>query len=134
MSRSKVESIGVAAERGRTENEARQRAAQEANDNDDVLSLRLFHLSKIAHLAAFAAESRRVLEGIEDATRFRPEIREAISAGVSDSEYWTDLEDTSGEVLSNLAHELEKINIDLTDTVYGLALVSKGGTGEERKE
>lgn len=64
----------------------------------DVLSLKLYHLTEIVKLAAFAAEYQRAeAEG-----------------------------DTSG-VLYYVAEQLQEVNSEFTESVHGLARALKGG-------
>lgn len=69
-----------------------------ATTTADVLSLKLYHLTEIVKLAAFAAEYQR-----------------AATEG-----------DTAG-VMYYVAAQLEEVNSELIETVYDLARAKKGG-------
>ncbi|MDO8713777.1 MAG: hypothetical protein Q7K13_04775 [Polynucleobacter sp.] len=108
--------------------EAQQRIADAAKTKADVLSLKLYNLIKAVKLAAFAADMRRTLEGIDDATHFRPEMREIINEAAPYSRNWLEMEDPTSEVLLDLASQIETINSEFTETVYDLAQAKTGST------
>lgn len=87
----------------------------------DALSLRMYHLGKTLELAAFAAEARRVLSAIDQASSFRPELKKVMNEGIDAGEDWKCLEDASGEVLRQLAIQVQEINTEFTDAAYSLA-------------
>lgn len=87
----------------------------------DALSCKLFNLAEIVKLAAFAAESRRVLEGIENAANGRPEIEKFIDHSTPTPHNWIEMPDSTGNVLEQVAKELEAINNAFVSTVYKLA-------------
>ena len=60
-------------------------------DQSDEYSLKIYHLMNVVKLAAFAAEARRVLIGIDDATHYRPEMRAAIKQSVELSRNWPEM-------------------------------------------
>ena len=94
----------------------------------DVLSLKLYNLTEIVKLAAFAAEARRTLSGIQDVMHYRPEMREAITNNVNSSANWSEMSDNTGDVLHYVANELQDVNSEFTGAVYALArAVKKGG-------
>lgn len=98
-----------------------ERIAGVATDKADDLSLRLNHLTGLVKLAAFAIEARRVLSGIHEAVSYRPELAQAIMAATSCSNSWRAMNDNSGEILSYVACQLEKVNTEFTDSVYSLS-------------
>lgn len=111
-----------------TKTEAQQHIAKAATGKADALSLKLFNITEIVKLAAFAAEARRILEEIENVVQFRPEMKEVISDGITESANWLEMEDASSHVLSYVARELEKINTEFTETVYALVRAKTGST------
>ena len=102
--------------------------ADEATHKADVLSLKLYHLTEIVKLAAFSAEARRTLKGIDDATFWRSEMKGFIEDAVSASNNWLELDDATSNVLAYVAGQLEEVNVDFTQNLYDLAAVKAGGT------
>lgn len=94
----------------------------------DALSLKLYHLTEIVKLAAFSAEARRTLKGIDDATAWHPEMKGFIEDAVSASNNWLELEDAASNVLVYVAGQLEEIKLDFTQSLCDLASVKTGGT------
>lgn len=90
----------------------------------DELSLRMYHLGEILKLAAFAAESRRVLNGVDTALFCRPEIKKTLDGSIDSFSNWVEMEDSSGVVLENLARQVEQINSEFTQCVYDMALAA----------
>ena len=87
----------------------------------DAISLTLCNITEIVKLAAFAAETRRTLEGIRNALHYREEMQEVIRGSVTNSSNWTEMEDPSGNVLDYVAVQLEQINDDLNKNFENLA-------------
>lgn len=100
------------------------RAAQRSADD---LSLKLFQITEIVKLAAFAAESRRVLEGIRNVAHYRPEMQKVIEDSSKCPNTWTEMDDSTGNVLDYIARELEDINTAFVEAVYDLAEKKNGG-------
>jgi hypothetical protein len=105
-----------------------QRIANAAMTKADALSLTLHNLTEIVRLAAFAAESRRTLEGIKNAMHFRPEMQEVIDGAVPYASNWLEMEDTTGEVLRYTADQLEEVKSEFTESLYDLARAMPTGT------
>lgn len=87
----------------------------------DALSLRMCNLGKTMELAAFAADARRVLVGIDDAIFFRPEIKKTLNDSIPYFSEWKEWEDASGEVLRHLAIQIQQLNEEFTTAVYDVA-------------
>lgn len=98
-----------------------------ATTTADVLSLKLYHLIGTVKLAAFAAEARRALNAIESIASTNPAISQRIQDSVTAFSGWSEIEDNLGEVLQNVASQLEDVSCDFSETVYDLARAKKGG-------
>ena len=94
------------------------------------MSLKLFNLTEIVKLASFAAEARRVLKGIRDSATYNPDMEKFIDDSSECPHTWTEMDDSTGNVLDHLARELGAINISFTEAVYDLA---NGKTGNADK-
>ncbi|MDB5745095.1 MAG: hypothetical protein JWR68_3410 [Polaromonas sp.] len=92
-----------------------------ATSRADDLSLKLYNLTEIVKLAAFASEARRTLKGIDSVMKHHPEMRADVTSSVDTSNNWLVMEDTTSTVLSYMARELEAVNSDFTQTMYDLA-------------
>ena len=101
--------------------EAQKRMASAATRKADDLSLKLFNLTEIVKLASFAAEARRVLEGIKDAAAYNPDMQKVIDNSSVHPHTWTEMDDSTGNVLDYIGRELGSINIGFTEAVYDLA-------------
>ena len=84
----------------------------------DALSLRLYQFEQVLKLAAFAAEARRTLSEINSAIAFSPEIEAKLSERVESFNNWMEMDDTAGETLRFVAHEIGIINQDFVDIAY----------------
>lgn len=115
-----------------TNTDAQQRRSAAATAQSDEISLTLHNLTEIVKLAAFAAEARRTLAGIDNTTHYQSEMREVIRTSVSNSENWDEMEDSMGEVLTFVARQLEKVNGDFTKNLYDLAHPGRGRTESEK--
>ena len=102
-----------------------ERMADAATDKADDLSSRLNQLTEIVKLAAFAADARRTLVAIQEATHYRPDMQKVID-NVPLAHNWLTHECNVGEVLSYVADQLEEVNDGFTDGVYGLSRLKKG--------
>ena len=102
--------------------------ADEATRKADDLSLKLYYLTEIVKLAAFSTEARRTLRGIENVKCWRPETEKFIEDAVASSNNWTEMEDATSNVLTYVARQLDEVNTDFTQNVYGLAAIKAGGT------
>jgi hypothetical protein len=98
-----------------TKTKAQERIAKAATAKADELSLKLYHLTKIVRLAAFATESRRTLQGIENALFFRPEMQEVLADAVPCFNNWAEMEDATSDVLCYAADQLEEISGGFTE-------------------
>lgn len=104
-----------------------ERIALVAIGKADELSLNLFNLTEIVKLAAFAAESRRVLNDITNSAAHLPEIAKFIENSSECAYTWEDMSDSTGNVLGYISMQLDIVNKGFLDTVYDLA------QGTERK-
>lgn len=112
--------------------EVQQRRAAAATAQAVEISMMLSDLTAMVKLAAFATEARRTLAEIDNALHFRPEIQKVVHDSVSNSAQWSALEDNTGDVLSYVARQLEKVNDDFTENLCDLARSSKGRTEPEK--
>ncbi len=112
--------------------QAQQRIAEAAIAQADEISLKLCNLTEIVKLAAFAAEARRTLEEIKNVMHYRPEMQKVIKDGVLNASNWSELEDNTGDVLGYVARQLEKVNDDFTQNLYGLAHAKTGSIESEK--
>lgn len=110
-----------------SEREALIDAMRDASNAD---SLALYRLANITKLAAFACESRRVLEGVENALVYDKEVRAAISQRVSAWSTWTEMEDVTGEVLQGVARQMEALNDVISGRPFDLAKRFEGADHE----
>jgi hypothetical protein len=110
-----------------TKIKAQQRIAKVATAKADELSLKLHHLTKIVRLAAFAAESRRTLQGIENALTFRPEMQEVLAEVVPCINNWAEMEDAVGDVLCYAADQLEEVYSGFTEITAEVSERIKAG-------
>jgi hypothetical protein len=95
--------------------------ADAATSKADDLSLKLYGLTEIVKLAAFASEARRTLQGISGVMKHHPEMQAAVATSVGTSSNWEALEDVTGNVLAHLARELDAVNVEFTQAAYALA-------------
>lgn len=112
--------------------EAQGRIADAAISKVNDLSLKLYQLTEIVKLAAFSAEARRTLEGIENAKAFHPGMEKAIAGAVQSANNWLEMEDATGNVLVYIARELAEINDEFTQNPYDLA-EAKANNSEAEK-
>jgi hypothetical protein len=115
-----------------TNTQAQQRRAAAATAQSDEISQTLDNLTEIVRLAAFAAEARRTLVGIDNTLHYRPEMKQIIRDSVLNAAQWSEMEDNTGEVLFYVARQLEKVNGDFTENLYDLAHPSRGLTEAEK--
>jgi hypothetical protein len=69
----------------------------------------LQNLNDIITLAAFAADARRTLDGIDEVKRWYPEVNERIKARVSASCNWDTHQDTLPNVLAHVNDRLQRL-------------------------
>lgn len=81
----------------------------------DTLSVKLFNLGQITKLAAFASETRRTLELYSSQAVYFPKFKNHLEACDEAVNNWTLYEDTSGEVLKEVARQIEACASDLND-------------------
>ena len=112
--------------------EAQKRLSKAAISKANDLSLKLYQLTEIVKLAAFSAEARRTLKGIENAKIYRPEIEKVIADAVTASNNWLEMEDATGNVLAYVARQLDEVNGDFTQNLYDLADAKAGNTETEK--
>ena len=102
--------------------EAQKRIAEAATSKADALFLKLFAITEIVKLAAFAVEAQRRLQEVKNATHFQPEMQAVIADSGPASNSWLEMENPAAGVLSYAARELEALNSEFTETVYDLAI------------
>ena len=112
--------------------EAQKRIAKAAISKVNDLSLTLYQLTEIVKLAAFSAEARRTLKGIDNAKSYRPEMEKVIEDAVTASNNWLQMEDATGNVLAYVARQLDEVNGDFTQNVYDLANDKESHTEAEK--
>ncbi len=78
-----------------------------------VTNIDVLHLKSVVEVCAFASEAQRILEGIDHATKARPEIGEGIRACVTASANWATFEVPIASVLSHVASELDRLSDDI---------------------
>ena len=93
----------------------------------DKLSLKIYHLTEIVKLAAFAAEARRTLEGIDGALTYHRDMQQVIIDNVSHSNNWIEMQDASAEVLRYVSRELVEVGREVATSIY-TALDQKSST------
>lgn len=106
--------------------QSRDATASAARRKADDLSLKLFNLTEIVKLASFAVEARRVLQGIKDAAACNPDMEKFIGNSSECPHTWTEMDDSTGNVLNHLARELGAVNISFTQAVYDLIDIKTG--------
>lgn len=99
-------------------------------DRADALSMRMYHLQNVVHLASFAAETRRALEGIENAMHFRPEMQQAIGEHVKCVNSWMDRKDVAGDVLEWVAMQMDEVNNEMTEYMYEICRCKPAAQGK----
>ena len=92
----------------------------EATSKADDLGLKLYGLTQVAKLAAFAVEARKALSSLEDAFEHRPKVRDDLRAHAHLTA-WQEMPDASSEALQYIAQELEQANEEFTSLSYRLA-------------
>ena len=102
------------------QSQAQERIVSAATGNVHDLSLKLYHLTEIVKLAAFAAEARRTLKEIQWVMDYRPDMQEAISNDVRCCNNWAEMPDASADVLANVARQLEAVNDEFNDHLNDL--------------
>jgi hypothetical protein len=95
-------------------------AAKDTANND---SLALYQLTNIVKMAAFACEARRVLTGIYDSKETREQIKDCAPFMNS----WHEFDDVTGEVLQDVAQQLEKLGDVINSRPYEMDKVLKTG-------
>ena len=91
-----------------------------ATDASDKQCLRLYGLSKMVELAAFAGEARRALVSLDAAFEHRPKVRDDLRAHAYLVE-WAEMPDATGEAFQFLAGEMRQASDELNEMVYKLA-------------
>jgi hypothetical protein len=99
-------------------------AVKAATERAEVISLKLYGLTEIVKLAAFAVEARRTLGGIQHVMPDHPKAQAAINDNVPYSTNWAEMDNNTGEVLWYVSMQLEEVNGDATKNVYALARVA----------
>ena len=73
------------------------------------VDLELMEIENIIRLAAFAAEARRILNGMDSVMQHFPEVKQHINQMVDYSGMWSCHEETTASVLADVAHRLSKL-------------------------
>lgn len=102
-----------------TNTQTQQRRAAVETERFEEISLTLYNLTEIVKLAAFAAEARRTLTGIDDTLHYREEMKEVIRDSVLNSAQWAEMEDNTGGVLDYVARQLHQVNGDFNKNFHG---------------
>ena len=87
-----------------------QAVIEAARESCNADTLALYRLTNIIKLAAFAAESRRVLSGIDDALNNSPKASELLNKSIKARMSWSDFDDVTGDVLQDVAAQLNDLN------------------------
>ena len=90
-------------------------AINTVNDLVETLSGKLSNLGEITKLAAFAAETKRTLELYSDQAVYFPEFTNHLKECKEAENNWTCFEDSSSEVLKEVARQIEVCISDLND-------------------
>ena len=91
-----------------------------AHQSSTADSLALYRLTNIIKLAAFAAESRRVLSGIDDALTYEPKAKEVLHNAINARMSWVDFDDVTGDVLQDVAMQLDMLNDAMSNRPFEL--------------
>ena len=102
------------------QSQAQERIVSAATDKVYDLSLKLYHLTEIVKLAAFAAEARRTLKEIQRVVDWNPVMQEAISNSVRCANNWAAMPDASADVLADVARQLETVNDEFNEHLNDL--------------
>jgi hypothetical protein len=94
---------------------------EQATNKADDLGMKLYGLAQVVRLAAFAAEARRTLTGIEGALEWREDVRTDLRDHIHQMTGWQDMPDTAGDALQFIASELDQAHEDFTALSYRLA-------------
>lgn len=89
---------------------------ESVEDATDNISLKLYHLQKLAELTAFACEARRTLNGIFSNLEHYPEVSKYINKKVEAYNNWDEHPDTTGDVLQQMAMQIDALNTELSDS------------------
>jgi len=81
----------------------------------DTLSEKLFNLGQITQMAAFAAEARRTIELYSSHAEHFPDFKTKIENSGDFLNNWMCFEDTSGEVLRQVARQIDACTTELND-------------------
>lgn len=82
--------------------------ARKTVTNVDVLALK-----SMVQVCAFAAEAQRILKAIDRAADAKPEVERGIKIHVHAPSNWTAFECPVAEVLSEVAHQLDRLSEDI---------------------
>lgn len=100
----------------------------EATSKADEICSKVYGLSAILKVCAFAAEARRTLDEIEDALAWRVKVRDDLRAHVNHMTNWQAMTDASGDALQFIAQEMERATDESANLSYRLAgLLSEQG-------
>lgn len=90
-------------------------AIEAVNDATDDISLKLYHLEKITQMVAFACEARRTLGEIYWNLEFYPDVQKHLHRKVEACGNWREYKDSTGEVMQQVAVQLQDLNTELSD-------------------
>lgn len=83
------------------------------NARKTVTNIDVLHLQELVKLCAFASEAQRILEGIDHASKVFPEVDRGIRTCVTAPGNWTAFEAPIASVLSEVAHQLDRLSEDI---------------------
>lgn len=92
----------------------------EATSKADDLGMKLYGLTQVVKLAAFAAEARKALVSLDAAFEHRPKVRDDLHNHAHLAN-WSEMPDASSDALQFIAQELEQANEEFTNLSYRLA-------------
>ena len=107
--------------------------AAAATNTFDAISLKLHNLTEIVKMAAFAAEARRTLGGIQDVARLVPTFQMTLKDETSNPNSWAEFVDNTADVLDYVARQLKQVNGEFTANLYGLADETRATLSEPEK-
>lgn len=91
-----------------------------ATDTADELAMKLYGLTQVVKLAAFAAECRKALTSIEDALEYRPKVKEDLR-NHAHMVAWMETPDPTGDALTYVADEMERASSGFSGLAYKLS-------------
>lgn len=99
-------------------------------DDDGDTNDQLYRLAQVVRLAAFASEAQRCLEAYSDAVRLHPDCEKHLKQCSSAVSNWTTHEINIGDILTDVAFQIEQIGERL-DMRLVRGPLATGGGGDE---